>query len=171
VNGTLFPNPGFNWVLADNAVRMHGALIDRRGSLRLYRINPPARVMAAPAGVEPDGWMGAESGYSVLAGKPGTLTVTLSRQSFCPDTDVSARAVVELGVLEIGADKHASLGRVLQREIVRVRSCQPTTVVRMRTPRPPFQVRVTIDPTFRPSDYGSSDPRNLGAVVGYAFED
>ena len=40
----------------------------------------------------------------------------------------------------------------------------------MPTPRPPFRVEVTIDPTFSPADYqGQSDQRQLGASVGYRF--
>jgi hypothetical protein len=30
-------------------------------------------------------------------------------------------------------------------------------------------VVVTADPTFRPSDYGISDSRELGAQVGFSF--
>jgi hypothetical protein len=40
------------------------------------------------------------------------------------------------------------------------------------TPRPPFRVRVTVDPTFVPQELDPrlSDRRQLGAKVGYRFE-
>jgi hypothetical protein len=35
--------------------------------------------------------------------------------------------------------------------------------------RPPFVVTVHVSPLVRPSDYGASDARDLGAVVDWKF--
>jgi len=36
--------------------------------------------------------------------------------------------------------------------------------------RAPFRVDTRVTPTFRPSNYGSTDVRDLGAQVSYTFE-
>jgi hypothetical protein len=36
-------------------------------------------------------------------------------------------------------------------------------------PPPPFEAIVRVTPTFSPSEFGSSDPRQLGAVLGFRY--
>ena len=45
-----------------------------------------------------------------------------------------------------------------------------TATFRLKTPAAPFRVKLSVGPTFSPAAHGSSDTRQLGAQVAFAFE-
>ena len=59
----------------------------------------------------------------------------------------------------------------MQRAHERIHSCQVREFA-LPTPDRPWLVEVTIDPTFSPKelDPSKTDPRQLGAVVTFAYE-
>jgi hypothetical protein len=42
-----------------------------------------------------------------------------------------------------------------------------TRVVRLRVPRPPYRLELSVTGTFRPEDFGSEDKRQLGVNVEF----
>ena len=115
--------------------------------------------------------MGGESAYNQYAtrsGEGGNVLVSLSRKTW-GGPDKPGHVVIKVGPLVRGADKQPHIGHVTASRRWTIHSGEQGTFV-MPTPRPPFRVEVTIDPTFSPADYpGQSDRRQLGAVVSYRF--
>ena len=81
------------------------------------------------------------------------------------------RVKIELGPLVIGEDKQPALGSVTETREWTVGAGKERTFA-IPTPKPPFKVEVTVDPTFVPAqlDPTSGETRHLGAVVDYRFE-
>ena len=42
-------------------------------------------------------------------------------------------------------------------------------VLQINVPPPPFQVVMSIQPTFSPSEFGGTDPRQLGAQITFKY--
>jgi hypothetical protein len=173
VDGRLYPDPGYQWVVVSSEIQLVGQDRGTVGGWRLWRITPPLRLEHAITGRDPDGWMSTESTYSQFwspGGRAGRIFVNATRKGGWGGTDVAATVKVEVGTLVID-DKQPALGRVTATRTCRIHSntdC-PFTIP---TPTPPFRVRVTIDKTFVPAELDArlSDRRQLGAKISYGFE-
>src|SRR5262249_21779112 len=85
-DGALSNPPGTSFLLADSGITPVGTPIARRKVLRLYRMHGPVRLRESLAGVDDEGWMGTKAAYNRFSSSgPGTLVVSLSRLSYCPD--------------------------------------------------------------------------------------
>ncbi len=169
-DGTLSNPPGTPYVLADNGVKLVGKPVASRGTLVLYRIDGPIRLEESQTGVFGDGWISSEAAYnrfSTPGEQAGTARVTVSRAGFCGDAP-PGRATVRIGALKIGSDKQPAIGRTWTTRHVLVENCKSTTL-ELPVGKPPWRVTIHLKPTFKPSDYGISDGRELGAVVGFGF--
>lgn len=156
-DGVLATNPRLQFLVADQGITGIGPVLARGERWRVYRLGHPARLQSATLGVYSDGWMGGKSSYTVYAGsRPGVVHVTLSRRGWCGE-DVPGQARIAID------------GVVRARPVVH--ACR-TVAEHLRTPRPPFTVEVTIDPTFSPAGLDPrsfTDTRHLGAQVRYRF--
>jgi hypothetical protein len=126
-----------------------GALVGSNGPWRLYRAGSPARLQRVVDGVDPDGWMGGSASYTVYGGPgrtPAQVSVLLSRRAW--------------GGPDVPGHVRVSVGGVVRRGVI-----HSSGVLRFVLPVParPFRVRVTIQPTFSPHDFGLPDQRQLGA--------
>ncbi|HET7043544.1 MAG TPA: hypothetical protein VFI37_01735 [Gaiellaceae bacterium] len=169
-DGTLSNPPGTPYVVTDNGVRLAAPVVQRNRGLILYRIHGPIRLEESQTGVYPDGWISTDAAYNRFdtpGHRAGTVRVTLSRSGFCGDAPVG-RATVAVGALAIGSDKEPALGRRWATRKTIVRNCASQTLS-IPVAKPPWRVTVHVTPTFKPSDYGLSDGRDLGAVVGFQF--
>ena len=181
--GSLTGDPGYPYVLADNGVEIVGEkVLARDNGLVLYRVRPPLRLASAVSGVYADGWLGTRrddlkevtAGYSQFAtpgNKPGIVLVTVSRTGACGKTIPTGRVVIKSGTLAIGPDRHPALGKPTYEIGWRVGPCAERPFP-IPTPRPPFQVQVTISPTFVPQEIdpaASTDDRHLAAKVDFRF--
>jgi len=173
-DGTLTP-PGADYVLTVPVVdvlgEQQGGLV---GGYRLLRLpNRQLRLRSAQTGIFPDGWMGSRASYAyydVAPGSRGVAHVLLSRKGWC-GKDKRGSVLVRLGMLAVGENGQPTLGNVLQERSWVIHSCQEREFV-LPAPSSPWLVEVTIDPTFSPAelDPALSDPRQLGAVVGFSYE-
>lgn len=180
--GTLTGDPGYPYVLADNGVEIVGdKVLTRDNGLVLYRIRPPLRLASAVSGVYADGWLGTgrddlkqvTAGYSQFAtpgNKPGVVLVTVSRTAACSKKIPTGRVNIKSGALAIGPDRHPALGEQTYEIGWRVGPCAEREFP-IPTPRPPFQVQVTVSPTFVPReiDPRETDGRHLAAKVSFRF--
>jgi hypothetical protein len=146
-------------LVTDAGTKLAGSARATRGALALYALRPPPRIASLVSGVYADGWMGADAAYTrYVSSPPGahTVGVTLSRRSWA-GRDVPGRVRIELirgprviatrrWVIHAGRERNFSFA----------------------APRAPFQVRVHIEPTFSPSQFGQADTRQLGARVQFA---
>jgi hypothetical protein len=97
----------------------------------------------------------------------GTLVVSASRRAFCNRTAPPAHVTVGVGPAGLDEQQKPYLPRAtLVRRFV-VQNCTQRAI---EIPaRPPFAVTVRVSPRVRPSDFGGSDARDLGAIVGWSF--
>ena len=150
-DGVLPAPPGIRFLAADQGIEGVGSPL---ASGKRWRVYDGARLHAAARGVYSDGWAGARSSYRVYTGSPSRLRVVLSRKAWC-GRDVPGKAAIRVnGALRGSAVLHActSVG------------------VDVPAPKPPFDVTVTIAPTFVPAklDPSSPDTRHLGAEVEFS---
>jgi hypothetical protein len=171
-DGTLRPDPDVRWVVASDGVEVVGKrAAEPRGGMTLFRIQPPLRLRYGQTGVYPDGWMGAEAGYSQYAPDEGATRgfarIVLSREAWC-GKDVPGKITVKVGPVVVRANQ-PSLGHPVQIRRDVIHSCEQKTLV--IPAQVPFRVEVSISPTFSPAriDPALGDLRDLGARVGFSF--
>jgi hypothetical protein len=187
VDGTLWPNPETDFVLAANGVEVAGETVASNpgANASLVRLDGrPIRLRSNETGVSADGWIIGDAGnpevparaahnqFDVTRGGRGTLVVSLSRQVFCPKgVRLPGVARVRIGDLVRGSDKQPAIGRVTGSETTYVPGCGARTVV-LPTPDGPWRAEVGIE-TFVPRKVdpkNSSDARALGAQVDFSVQ-
>ncbi len=187
VDGTQWPNPETDLVLAANGVSVAGPIVasNAAANATLVRLDgKPIRLRANQTGITADGWTVGDAGnpsvtakaaynrFDVTHGGTGTLVVTLSRAIFCPkNVRLPGVAHVRIGTLVRGPDKEPAIGRTTGSETTYVPGCGTRTVV-LPTPAGPWRAEVSIE-TFVPKDVDpehSSDARALGAQVGFDIQ-
>ena len=124
----------------------------------LVRIASPPRVAYAVDGVDTDGWAGERAHYRRHADSaPGRMRVTVSRRAWAgPDVPGAVK-------VRLSADSGAAA------ETDWTIHSKQHRVVEFVVPRGPFDIDVTVSPTFSPADFGSPDTRQLGAQVVFDY--
>ncbi len=148
---------------------------------RVLRIEQPLRLSSTPVGIESDGWItpppNSERGapafsafnlFSTPGNRPGWVKVFVSRSAW-RGFDKPGNVTIQAGPLVRGSDKQPALGTVtdVRRWVVHAGQSRAFSI----RVSPPARIEVRISPTFSPHDYGSSDRRELGAQVSYAFSE
>jgi hypothetical protein len=168
IDGTMDPDPGTDYALT-SGVEVQGTTVDSRPGYVLRRITHPWRLQTALSGRGGDGWIGSDAQYVRLGpGRPrGIVTVSASRSGFCNQAAPKAHVTIKVGEVALNEQQKPVLGRAL---VIRRRVLANCATWAEKIPaRPPFVVTVHVTPLVRPSDYGTSDARELGAVVDWAF--
>jgi hypothetical protein len=183
VDGTLWPNPRTDFVLASGGVEVVGDEVAANEGSTLVRLDGrPIRLSSNTTGITGDGWIVGDPGdpsvparaaynrFDVSEGGTGTVVVTFSRQTFCPEgVRLPGDAVVRIGILGRGPDKQPAITRETGSETVYVPVCASRTVV-LPTPDGPWRAEVAID-TFVPAEVdperSGSERRALGARVTF----
>jgi hypothetical protein len=168
-DGRMHPDPGTDYVLTQGGVEVQGTTVDSRPGLVLRRITHPWRLQTALSGRAGDGWIGSDALYARLGpGRPqGTVAVSASRSGFCNQSAPKAHVTIKVGEVALNSQFKPVLGKVLVTRRRVLANC--ATWVEKIPARPPFVVTVHVTPLVRPSDYGTSDARELGAVVDWKF--
>jgi hypothetical protein len=137
-----------------------GTEIARSRAGVLLRVPLPQRVAQTIDGLYPDGWSGDHAIYRRFAGppKPGTVHVVVSRVNW-GGHDKPADVRVDSGPLNGTGEQRAHIvihaGKEYSLEIP--------------VPPPPFQIAMTVQPTFAPSEFGAGDTRQLGAQITFTY--
>jgi hypothetical protein len=150
-------------VVAERGLSIAGTPLDAEGPLVLYRVAPPLSLSTASDGLYADGWTGPRAQivqYRTPGQRAGRTTVSVSRTGWS-GVDVPGNVTVTVSRLEAGA-------RIDRKRVVI--HAGETHNLTLRTPKPPFRVEVTVDPTFSPADFGQGDARDLGVQLSYSFE-
>jgi len=183
VDGTLWPNPQTDFVLASGGVEVVGEQVASNAGSSLVRLDgQPIRLSSNTTGIAGDGWILGDPGnpdvparaaynrFDVSDGGTGTAVVTLSRQTFCPEgAQLPGNAVVRIGVLGRGPDKQPAIVKQTASESLYVPACTVRTVA-LPTPSVPWRVEVSSD-TFVPAQVdpkgSAGERRALGARVSF----
>jgi hypothetical protein len=148
------------YVLAQPGLDIAGEKVAAEGRLVLYRVGGPLRLETQLTGVYPDGWSGPNAAYTSYSQNPGIVRVDVGRGAWGgPDVPGS----VTIDVERVDSGRRVSAARWV------VHNATGRTF-RLMTPAAPFRVKVHVQPTFSPADYGSSDQRQLGAQLAFGFE-
>jgi hypothetical protein len=145
--------------ITDPGTDVAGRVSASNGPFALHTVAPPPRVASLVSGVYPDGWMGADAEYVRYTSPRGrrAVDVTLSRKAW-PYQDVPGRVRIDL----------VRGSRILEtkRWVIHSGGARRFSFA---APQAPFVLRVHIDPTFSPSQFGRPDTRQLGAQVGFLY--
>jgi hypothetical protein len=167
-DGILRPDPGLDYVLADNGVQMVGRLIEQEGSLSLMRVTHPWRLRETYYGRSSDGWIGSDGTYAHFGpAVPGTLRVDISRAGFCAANAPPTAVTVRIGPVALNEQRAATVARATTVRRFLLHSCTRVPVQVHVTP--PVAVTVHVAKLVRLSDYGISDSRTVGAQIGGSF--
>jgi hypothetical protein len=94
-------------------------------------------------------------------------TIIVGRPGFCSNVAPGTHATVRVGPLALNEQKAPYVAHASWVKSFAVPNCANKTFT--VTIAPPFAVHVHVSPTVRPSDYGSSEQRVLGAQVAFSF--
>jgi hypothetical protein len=136
-----------------------GEVVERRSLGTLVRAARPLTLAVATEGVYPDGWSAERAVYRRFAGapRPGTVTVTVSRRAWT-GPDVPGTVILSAG----------RVGRARPVGGIVIHSGQERQVP-LRVPAQPFEVEITVEPTFSPADFGQPDARRLGVQLTFRY--
>ena len=152
-----------DYAIVPYSMQLAGTRLADTPRLALYRVQQPLRVSTLLEGVYADGWMVNDASFTQYGtGGPGDLRVRISRESW-DGPSVPGRVIVRVGPL-VSRDGQPALGRVTASRTWTVRSGSGRTLV-LPTPKPPYRVEIHTGSTFRPTDFGRFDTRQLGAHV------
>ena len=184
VDGTLWPNPETDYVLASGGVEVVGPVVGSNAGSTLVRLDgKPIRLRSNQTGIAADGWALGDPGdpsvparaaynrFDVTEGGTGTAVVTLSRETFCPEgVRLPGIARVRIGELGRGPDKQPAIVRETDKDTVYVPACAVRTVA-LTTPDRPWRVEAEVE-TFVPAEIdpqtSGGERRALGARVSFA---
>ncbi|MEP6909574.1 MAG: hypothetical protein ABI896_03980 [Actinomycetota bacterium] len=166
VRGRVVLPPGVEsprFIVSPDGVDLAGQPLERRGPLTLYRVGPALRLRSSTEGLYTDNWMSSDAAYSVYAGHPANVALTVSRRAW-GGPDKPGKVIIEVGRLSADASGAPAIARVITRRTWVIHSNRERHFT-LPAPRPPFRVVVHVSPTFSPADYGLADTRQLGAQV------
>jgi hypothetical protein len=146
--------------VTDTGTDLVGSFSATHGPFALYALRSPPRIASLVSGVYADGWMGADAAYTRYASSPHglrTVVVTLSRRSWI-GKDVPGRVRIELA--------RGPRVTAARRWVIHAGQERRFSFV---APRAPFQLRVHVEPTFSPAQFGGADTRQLGARVSFGY--
>ena len=154
-----------SYLVTDRGLAIAGKVVASGGStaqpLTIYKPTLPVRLASREEGVYSDGWTGPNASYFqywLPKSRPGRVDVTLSRVAWTgPDVPGMVTVTVDPLGSRSGSPPTAR-GQWLAKR-------GQSTVLRLRTPAPPFEVRVHVAPTFSPAQFGLADSRQLGVQL------
>jgi hypothetical protein len=152
--GRLVTAPGTRqpkYVVAAPGVNVEGRLLASTPRMALYQVSPPLRLADRSSGITGDGWTGADATYTRYRPGAKVVLVNLSRPELPAPP---SRVWIEL----------VSKGSTPKHRAWIARSGAGKTF-RFQAPSAPFSVRIHVEPTFSPADFGIADTRELGVLA------
>jgi hypothetical protein len=169
-DGTLRFDPGRDYVLTDNGVKMVGTIVKQTGSLALVRITHPWRLQETYYGRSDDGWIADHNDATYAYFGParrGVLNIDVSRAGFCARDAPPTPVTVRIGPVALNSQRAPTVARPTNVRHVLLHSCQQKPI-RLRVTAP-VAATVHVASLVRATDYGLSDSRLLGAQFGGSF--
>ena len=169
-DGTLRYDPGLDYVLADNGIKLIGRPIETGGSLTLLRISHPWRLQEAYYGRSSDGWIADrhDATYAYFGpARHGVLSIDVSRTGFCANSAPPTPVTIRIGPVALNSQRAARVAKATMVRHATLHSCKHIPI-QLRTTAP-VAVDVHVENLLRATDYGISDSRMLGAQFGGSF--
>lgn len=145
------------YVVAASSVPVAGKRIAASGFLALYRVQPPLGLAGLVTGVQPDTWTGPTATYTSYRGSHGRrIKVTISRPKLTGPPPARVTAVVGT----------AGLGKTYGTQRWTLQN-GTRHVFELPLRAGPFEIQLSVSPTFVPTQYGLTDMRTLGVQVTF----
>ena len=139
------------------------------GSMILYRVYGPWKLLDDEIGVSSDGWMETMAAWTYFPKHSGFVTIDLRRTAF-NGVAPFAHATIIVGTVKLDDNQEPVMRHVFAVRHAIVRNGPNSDVrVRVYVARSPVRVVVTIpqSDTFQAE---ASDPRHLGAQIEFRFK-
>jgi hypothetical protein len=153
--GSAATAPNVDYVVAPPNVQVAGTRVESAGRFVLTRASRPLRLSENRDGVYFDGWTGPDATYTRYVKGARAVRVDLSRAGWVGE-DVPGAVRVEL----------VKEDNVLSRRAW-VAHTGLAKSFRFRAPPAPFSIRIHVEPTFSPSQFGFADVRQLGVQSSF----
>jgi hypothetical protein len=160
---------GQRYLVTDRGLAIAGKHVASGGPvvqpLAIYELTRPLRLASRVVGVYSDGWTGSDASFfQYWAPRPQRrrIDVALSRAGWIGE-DVPGKVTVS--VLPLGGAPPAR--PIATRHWIA--HSGGSTLFRLPTPPPPFEVAVLVAPTFSPAQFGLGDGRQLGVQVKFSY--
>jgi hypothetical protein len=161
------PDARPRYVVGAATLDVVGRRIASAGTLALYRVRPPLRLATLTTGVTQDGWTGVSAAYThyIPVRRGVHLVVAISRPALIGPPPATVTATLGRVSETNGV---ATVGRVWARKTWVLRNGTGHHFEFMLRPGP-FQVQLSVSPTFVPATYGLSDTRTLGVQASFGL--
>jgi hypothetical protein len=156
------------YVVAASTVDIAGERVAGNGVLSLYRVRKPLRVETLTAGLTPDSWTSPNATYTRYVSSPAGAQVIVGVSRPPLDGPPPAKVTATIGRLR-SLNGGPAIGRVWTSKTWVVRNGSSHQFV-LPVRRGPFEVQLTVLPSFVPSDYGYDDSRTLGVQASFTFQ-
>jgi hypothetical protein len=152
--GRLVTAPGTRqpkYVVTAPGVNIDGRLLASTPRMALYQVSSPLRLADRSSGITGDGWTGEEATYTRYRPGAKVALVNLSRPELPAPP---SRVRIELVSRNSTTERRAWIAR-----------SGAGKTFRFQAPSAPFSVRIHVEPTFSPADFGIADTRELGVLA------
>ncbi|MDX6474940.1 MAG: hypothetical protein QOH95_451, partial [Gaiellaceae bacterium] len=169
-DGRLRFDPGLDYVLTDNGIKLIGTTLQANGSLSLVRVTHPWRLQEAYYGRSSDGWIADRHNATYVYFGParrGTLTVDVSRVGFCFKQAPPTPVTIRIGAVRLNSQRAPKIARATEVRHVLLQNCADFPIQLPAVA--PVAVTVHVARLARGTDYGLSDSRRFGAQFSGSF--
>jgi hypothetical protein len=151
------PDARPRYVVAASGVAVAGKRLAQNGFLSLYRVREPLGLSSLVSGLQPDAWTGLDATYTSFRGSGSRrLNVLVWR----PAISGPPPAHVTVAVGPLGSGSAWETRRWTLQNGKR-------HLFALHLKPGPYRVRLSVDPTFVPSQYGQVDTRTLGVQASF----
>lgn len=148
------------YVVAQPGLDVAGEQVAAEGRLALYRTSAPLRLESQTDGLYGDGWSGPSATYTNYSARSDAVVVEAGRVAWGgPDSP----GRVTLAVERVDSGRQVSIARWIAHS-------GSKRTFRLRTPAAPYRVKVSVQPTFSPAEFGEPDTRQLGVQLAFRSE-
>jgi hypothetical protein len=165
--GLLTDDSGDPYVLADSGVVLNAPIVARQGSMTLYHTGArPWHLLDAVQQVYQDTWCPDWCTYTYFKpGQKGTLLISIGRKGY-NGSYAPGQASIVVGSVRIDRHSNPKLENVFA-DIHHVVENGSSDTIAVPVARTPVRVEISIPNAIPPS---GTDPRSLGAQVGFTFK-
>ncbi len=159
------------YVVTPSSLELEGRVIADHGAFLLQEPSKPYALRRATYGMFADGWTAGTTTIDVFTAPSSASTLDFSLARTVAGLVLpTAQVTVHIG--RIAALPDGSYGIVKDTATAtHAVASQTKTDFSMQTPPAPYRIVITSDPTFSPTTYGISDPRELGVQASVTSGD
>jgi hypothetical protein len=152
------------YVLTPSSYRLAGTVVAKRGAFLIIQPQTPYQLLSGSSGILTDDWTAPTAAINYYVSTDiRTIRVQIDRTGI-PASVPPTKATVTVGTLVADDQGAATIGKTTGSTIVEISSAAGADF-ELAVPPAPFRVQLAFEPSFRPSDYGQEDTRDLGAHV------